>query len=435
MSSLSRCFSFSFLLVIFNSCMNEYKVTTLTKSASGHTLHHNGVFSPDDEWIVFDGRNDDTKIGETSTIGMVNVRTGEERQIYKTSNQTVFGPGVGAASFSPRENTVIFIHGLYDANQTRPYDITRRFGLAIHTDEPMKGIHMDARDVVAPYTPGSLRGGTHSHCWNGDGSLISFTYNDEFVDPDLRVVGVMLSSGREIVVSEANGNNNGKLYSAIVSDVVREPKWGSDEISKAFDECWIGSSGGEQMAFQGNTCNKEGETITEIYTVKVDPKLVLKDSVAVGKGGNRPQVPDGIRQTRLSRTTKGLSNLRHWLRSSPDGRFVYALAKDEDERNQLVQCEVATGEFTYISNLDFSIESPINIDSKGEKIAFVANNNVYVFDLQTKKTERLTANSGNDLKVVGAPVFSRKGDKIAFNQFVARDGAAYVQIKLVDVIN
>ncbi len=435
MSLLNRSILFCFLPFSFYSCMHEFKVTTLTQSASGHTLHHNGVFSPDDEWIVFDGRNDDTKIGETSTIGMVNVNAGEEKILYKTDNQTQYGPGVGAASFSPKENMVLFIHGLYDADQTKPYDMTRRFGLAIETDRPMMGIHMDARDVVPPYIPGSLRGGTHSHAWSADGRLVSFTYNDEFVDPDLRVVGVMVPHESGVTVPEEKGNNNGKLYAAVVTDVVREPKWGSDEISKAFDECWIGAKGKYEIAFQGNTRNDKGETITEIFTVEIDPQVIVQDREAVGKVGERPQVPQGIKQRRLSRTVKGLSDLRHWLRSSPDGSTVYALGKDDQGRNQVVQCNVVTGETTYVSDLDFSISSPINISTKGDKVTFVGNNNVYVFHLVSKKLDKLTCNTPEDLKVVGVPVFSRKDDKIAFNQFAIRNGAEYIQIKLVDVAN
>lgn len=415
--------------------MHEFKVTTLTRSASGHTIHHNGAFSPDDEWIVFDGRNDDTKIGETSTIGMVNIKTGEEKILYKTNNQTKYGPGVGAASFSPKENMVLFIHGLYDANQNKPYDMTRRFGLAIDTNSPMVGIHMDARDIVSPYTAGSLRGGTHSHCWSADGRLVSFTYNDEFVDPDLRMVGVMVPHERGVVVPEGKGNNNGKLYAAVVTDVVREPKWGSDEISKAFDECWVEIKGRYEIAFQGNTRNDKGETVTEIFTVGIDPQSILDDTMAVGKLGERPQVPKGIKQRRLSRTAKGLSDLRHWLRSSPDGSTIYALAKDDHGRNQVVQCNVMTGETTYLTDLDFSISSPINISSKGDKVTFVADNNVYVLSLASKKLDKLTSNSPADLKVVGAPVFSRRDDKVAFNQFVIENEIEYIQIKLVDMLN
>jgi len=431
-----------FLIILFfllQNCMynpekntnTSITINTLTASDTGHTMHHNNAFSKDDEWIVFDGRNDDTKIGETSTIGIVNVRTGEEKIIYQTQNQTIYGPGVGAVSFSPTSDRVIFIHGLTNADSVKPYDMSRRIGVGIDIDSPLQAFHYDPRDVVAPYTPGSLRGGTHSHCWSADGRLISFTYNDEFVDPDLRTVGVMVPVDRPVVVEKNAANNDGEMYAAIVSDVIREPKWGSDEISKAFDECWVGAT--HTIAFQGHTRNERGELITEIYLVDIDEDLVKADAEAVGRQGERPHVPRGIQQRRLSRTGKGLSDLRHWLRSSADGKYIYALAKDDQQRNQIVQCSVETGEFQYISEFGFSIESPINISYQGGKITFIAGNNVYIFDIAAKTLQQLTDHKDSELKIVGAPVFSRKGDKIAFNQFVRKDGQENVQIKLIEV--
>lgn len=410
---------------------NSYKIQALTKTDMGHTIHHNNVFSKDDTWIVFDGRNDDTKIGETSTIGIVNIHTGEEKIIYQTHEQTVYGPGVGAASFSPVDDRVIFIHGLANADSVKPYDMSRRVGVGIDINAPFTPFHYDARDTISPYTPGSLRGGTHSHCWSADGRMISFTYNDELVDPDLRTVGVMISSDDPVLVERDMANNDGEMYAAIVTDVVREPRWSSDEISKAFDECWVGST--STIAFQGHTRNNKGDTITEIYLVDIDEELIKADKDAIGLEGERPHVPQGILQKRLSRTDKGLSDLRHWLRSSPDGKYIYGLAKDEKERNQIVQCNTKTGEFNYISTFEFSISSPINICYQGNKITFFANNNLYVFDIKSGKTECLTNFTKQDMPLVGAPVFSREGNRIVFNQFVKRGGQKNIQIKILDL--
>lgn len=408
----------------------EYTIKSLTQTNSGHMLHHNSVFSADGKWIVYDGRNDDTKIGETATIGVVNVNSGEEITIYSTSNPSIYGPGVGAASFSPNEDVVVFIHGLLDANKDKPYDITRRFALAVAIAKPNIGIQMDARAVHAPYNAGSLRGGTHSHCWSPDGSMLSFTYNDELVDPDLRNVGVMVPLTSPMVVPKGQGNYNGTMYSAILTQVVRNPKWGSDEISKAFDECWIGNNA-KEIAFQGIVRNDKGESITEIFTVAVDPELILKDVTAVGVKGALPQVPKGIQQKRLSFSEKGLSDFRHWLRASPDGQYIYALAKDESNNNQIVQCAVSEGKLKYLTTFPFSISSPININAQGDKITFIANNNVYLFDINKGTNTKLTNYSADDFKVVGAPVFSPLGDIIAFNKFCNIDNNTNVQIKLI----
>lgn len=425
-------------LVLLNSCMISNN-NNLTVSPAGHTLHHNGVFSKDGQWIVFDGRNDDTKIGETATIGVVNVSTGEEKTIYRTSNQTLHGPGVGAVSFSPVEDKVIFIHGLADADSKKPYAMSRRTGVGIDLNKPGNPFFYDARDISSPYTPGSLRGGTHSHCWSGDGQLISFTYNDELVESGLRVVGVMMPG--EVKAEATAGNNDGTMYAAIVTAVVQSPVPGSDEINKAFDECWVGKNGCTSesgvripyaVAFQGNVLNKEGKQVTEVFVVDIDPQKILADCEAVGKAGERPHVPDGIQQRRITYSEKGLSDTRHWLRSSPDGKYIYALAKDGKGHNQIVQIDIASGNITFLTDNDFSIDYSFNLNSEGNKIAYVARNSIYLFDLAKSTSVQISDKEKG--KIVGAPSFSPEGNLLVFNQYMKdREGNDHLQIRKIDL--
>ncbi|HRQ19395.1 MAG TPA: hypothetical protein PL085_20125, partial [Agriterribacter sp.] len=55
----------------FAACNNNknsmlYKDVQLTSDQAGHVIHNTQVFSPDDEWIVFDSRNNENAIGSTS---------------------------------------------------------------------------------------------------------------------------------------------------------------------------------------------------------------------------------------------------------------------------------------------------------------------------------------------------------------------------------
>lgn len=112
---------------------------------------------------------------------------------------------------------------------------------------------MDSRDIQAPYTPGALRGGTHAHTWSGDGQWISFTYNDYVLEQlpktdssilDLRTVGVMVPQAVEVKTdTDSLENFSGKMFSVVAAEVVNNPRCGSDEIDKAFDETWIGKNG------------------------------------------------------------------------------------------------------------------------------------------------------------------------------------------------
>src|SRR5690554_4923560 len=156
----------------------DFIETQLTRAPQGHTVHHTQVFAPDGQWVVYDTRNDDTKIGSTGRIEMVHVETGEVRLLYAVPNQSEYGPGVGGATFSPIGDRVMFIHGIRNADRSRPYGLARRTGAAIDLAKPNAPVFLDARDIEAPFTPGALRGGTHAHAWSGDGQWISFTYND-----------------------------------------------------------------------------------------------------------------------------------------------------------------------------------------------------------------------------------------------------------------
>src|SRR6478735_11965544 len=131
---------------------DQFKMMQLTHENSGHTIHNTQCFSQDDEWIVYDTRNNDTMIASTGNISMVNTQTGEIRELYHTEHQTLYGPGVGAATFSPTDNRVIFIHGVRNADKSNPYGFARRTGVAIDIAKPFHPILMDARDITPPFT-------------------------------------------------------------------------------------------------------------------------------------------------------------------------------------------------------------------------------------------------------------------------------------------
>lgn len=227
------------------------------------------------------------------------------------------------------------------------------------------------------------------------------------------------------------------MYAAIVSDVVAEPRPGSDEINKAFDECWIGRKGYRTsdnrevryaIAFQGNVLNKQGKTVTEIFIVDIDEEKIKVDMRAVGNVGERPKVPKGIRQRRLTYGAN-LSDFRHWLRSSEDGQYIYALAKDENGNNQVIRCAVNSGEFSFVTDNPFSISSPFNLCKENKKITFIAENNVFVYDMDSNECIQITHNGPNDPKVNGTPSFSPDGSFVVYNQYQQIGGEEYLQIK------
>lgn len=429
----------------------QFAETQLTSGKQGHFLNSTQVFSPDDSWIVYDTRNDDGGIGVTGSIAMVNVKSGEIAQLYHTANQTKYGPGVGAATFNPTENRVLFIHGIRNADSTRPYGFARRTAVAIYTDKPSQPVFMDARDVTPPFTAGALRGGTHAYTWSGDGQWLCFTYNDYIIDQlskkdssvkDLRTIAVMCPGAVNVPDDSTFENNSGEKFSAVVATVTEKPAPGSDEIDKAFDEGWIGKNGYQRpdgtrqhraVAFQGNTRNENNQTITEVFVSDIPDDIThaVPGKPLEGTPLTRPNVPAGVTQRRITFTKHGVEGPRHWLKSTSDGSLIFFTAKDSTGIVQICAVSPNGGTIRQITHNDFPVDGPINISPDDKYIAYIADNSVFATDIKTGESIRLTSRSTDDVKPVGAAIWSNNGTMIAFNRKIKDGDSSYYQIFLL----
>ncbi len=413
-----------------------YKEIQLTQGAAGHCLNSTQCFSPDDHWIVFDSRNEDTQIGSTGTIAMVHTGTGEIRTLYRVPGQTAYGPGVGAATFSPVADRVLFIHGISNAGKDNPYSVTRRTGVAIDIAHPQKPVFLDARDVVAPYTNGALRGGTHAHTWTADGEWISFTYNDAVAEPGLRTVGIMVP-GRQVIVSpdEKGENHDGEMFAMLVVPVVARAAPGSNEVEKAFDETWIGSSKNRRaIAYQGNVRDENGHLKTEIFIAGIPSDLLelLTQMDLRGTSTSLPVVPDMITHRRLSFTEKGVSATpRHWLRSNADGSQIAFLMEDNKGHIQLFGVSPVDGKVTQFTSHGFSIQGPFNFSPDGKMLAYTADNSVFITDVVSGKTERITAKTEDDGRPVGSVNWSNNGKMLCYNRYTDAADGRFLQVFLL----
>lgn len=433
--------------------MFDKKPVQLTTTAIGHTLNTGQVFSPDNQWVVFDTRNNDGDIKITGSIGVVNTQTGEEKIIYTVANQTQFGPGVGAASFSPVADRVIFIHGIRNANENQPYDFTRRTGVAIDLENPEQAIFMDARQLTEPFVRGALRGGTHAHSWSGDGQMISFTYNDEVIaqlaktnasHKDLRTIGLMFP--KKVMVHDTADveNNNGEMFAILAATVTENPKYGTDEIDKAFDECWIGKDGyikadgsrqQKAIAYQGNVRNEQGNTITEIFVVDIPEDLAsldFADDIA-GTASTKPAVPSQLKQRRITFSKKGVIGPRHWLRTSPDGKLIFFLSEDDQGLIQVFSVSPNGGETKQVTKNEISISSPINVSPNGLFISYIADQSVFITEISSGKSKRLTPQYEAPEQLNGAVVWSNDSKSVVFNRYVKSASGVFLQIFLLEI--
>ncbi len=434
--------------------MNE---TQITSYENGHFLNPIQYFSPDDKWIVYDTRNDGGHIGQTCCIELVNTSTKEIKLLYRAPGQTVHGPGVGAATFSPVKDTALFIHGLFNCDSLRPYGFTRRTGVAVAMDNPGEPIFMDARDVTDPFTPGALRGGTHAHSWSADGEWISFTYNDALMAQletsgdeniqDLRVIGVMAPFGPVTVKDDSEGENvGGEKFTVLVTMVTENPEPGSDQINRAYEEGWVGSEGyvksdqsrqKRALAFLGDTKDNNGNVLTEVFIADIPDNVTLEvpGQPIAGTAASRPAPPSGTSQRRLTFTGDnkypGVQGPRHWVRSAPDGSMVFFLMKDETGNVQIYAVSPNGGEINRVTRNNFSVETTFSISPDGRFLAFGNGERVFATLIETGETRQISPGPAEGMTGLASIYWSNNGKMIGYNRKVAVGDTSYYQIFLL----
>jgi len=437
--------------------MTKNVETQITDQPVGHILTNINVWSPDGQWIVYDTRSDPA--GETfdgSTIEIVNVATREVREVYHSYN----GAHCGVATFSPRNNLVVFILGPENPTDDFKYAPWHRQGVMVSFDNPHVALPLDARDIISPFTPGALRGGTHVHVFDSEGEWVSFTYEDHLLatldseqspnvhDRNQRNVGISITRHRVVVAHDSPRNHNGSAFSVLVSRTTNNPRFGTDEISRACEESWIGTHGYSRpdgtlqrraIAFQGTVVTANGTSISEVYVCDLPDVVTQRGELPLeGTEFTRPAPPRGVRQRRITNTAErkypGLQGPRHWLRSSPDGSRIAFLMRDDAGTVQLWTVSPNGGPPEQLTHNLFDVASAFSWSPDGKSIGYVADNSVFTTDALTHETTRHTKRTVD----ATAPrpescVFSPDGRRIAYVRPTSRGDSVFNQVYVASV--
>ena len=352
---------------------------------------------------------------------MVNIKSGEVREFYRARK----GAHCGVPIFHPRENKVAFILGPENPTPEWDYGPFHRQGVIVRTDRRASPANLDARDITPPFTPGALRGGSHVHVWDPSGEWVSFTYEDHVLantgpraDANLRNIGVSVPHPVRVKRDHPR-NHDGEYFSVVVTRTTANPRPGSDDIKKAFEEGWVGSNH-RAIAFQGHAVTVRGETIAEVFIVDLPENLTVEgDGPLAGTETHMPFPPKGCVQRRLTFTADrkfpGIQGPRHWLRSAPDGSRIAFLMKDDAGVVQLWIVSPKGGSAQQLTRNRFGIASAFTWSPDGKQIAHVMDNTLCVTDAASGETHRLTSQSdGATAPRPEACVFAPDGKKIAY---------------------
>ncbi|WP_404306206.1 DUF3748 domain-containing protein [Neorhodopirellula lusitana] len=398
------------------------------------------VWSHDGQWIVFDTRIDrDGANFDCDWIGRVHVDSGTVQKLYLAKH----GAKVGVVTASPTDERLVFIHGPEHPTSDWSYNAFHRHGCVIaqqasSTDDAIwQSSRLDARDIVSPFTPGALRGGSHVHVFSGDGQWVSFTYEDHVLattdeancQRNQRNVGVSVPVQSVVVPKTHPRNQDGSHFSVLVSQTSDNPRPGSDEISRAYSDAWVGqdgyrrADGGLQkrsIAFIGDCVDESGQTVPELFVVDL-PNAVTHagGGPLCGTSTTRPVPPAGTCQRRITRTTDrtfpGVHGVRLWPRSSPDGEVIAFLMRDDHGVSQLWRVSPRGTDLRQLTTGDLPIASAFSFRCDGAMIACVIGERVCEVDVQTGEVVALTLSDDSGSPPLElACVYSPDGKSIAY---------------------
>lgn len=395
----------------------------LTFASRHHQLTNINVWTADSQWLAFDVRPSGASFtGET--LERVNVESGDVEVVYQAKE----GAHVGVVTVSPDlPPRYVCIHGPEHPDESWHYDFHHRRGVIVQNGEAQ---NLDACDITPPFTAGALRGGSHVHVFSPDGSRLSFTYNDHVMHEwdtrqNLRNVGIAVPLHAVTPPKQHPREYDGSHFCVLVSATTAQPKPGSDDINRAYEECWIGNQGyikpdGRQqrwaIAFIGDTLSPQGDKQPDIFVVDLPDALEdyarAGDTPLEGRNDCLPAPPAGVTQRRV--TFSGLAQQpRHWLRASSDGSAIAFLKADRQGVIQLWSVSPNGGEPRQITQLASSIQSAFSWHPEGKAIAFVCDNSVMRCDVSSGDCQRLTVQS-DEAPSGDAVVWSPDGKQIAY---------------------
>lgn len=416
----------------------------LTFAPRNHQLTNINAWTPDSRWLAFDVRPSGASFtGET--IERVNVQTGEVQVIYRA----LHGAHVGVVTVNPQPpERYVFIHGPENPDANWQYDFHHRRGVVVQAGQAS---NLDAMDITAPFTPGALRGGSHVHVWCPRGDLLSFTYNDHVLHAlspalDLRNVGVALPCGPVVPQGAHPREYAGSHWCVLVSRTTPQPRPGSDDINRAYEEGWVGNEGylkpdgarqRNALAFIGDTLSTQGDKVPELFIVDLPetqaPWKHAGDAPLEGTPDTMPAPPAGVMQRRLTfthnRRYPGLATApRHWVRSDAQGKRLAFLMRDDSGVAQLWLISPNGGEPRQLT-WGAGVDSAFNWHPSGKALGFVQGRRIVMCDAQTGDITLLT-DEQPVAPSADAVLFSPDGEKIAWMQDV--DG--FRQLMMTEVV-
>ena len=393
----------------------------VTHAPHGHILANRQCWTCDGDWLLYDLRHDET-IFDGSRIERVNVRTGEVQVLYQSGPHEY----CGVPSCSPVDDRFVFIASprWTGSGDDWQYNAWHRHGMLGWMSNSPQPCVLDARDIVSPYTPGALRGGTHLHMFSPAGDRIASTYEDHVLaethepqhEENRRLVVVHYLDRGVKVPKTCTHHQDGCSFTIAVTNATEKPQAQTEQYARAYSEAWLGN---QAIVFQGDVTSDDGKQHRELFLTPLpDFTNEFSEEAICGTLTSRPRPPQAVKTKRLTFTDDeikpGLGGPRHWAVPSSEGALIGCLRVDEHGYAQFWTYEVATERLQPRSSLPFSITSCFTWHPTKPVVAFIADGSVWLLRIDTPRATRLTRKSDQLAPSHHACVFSPDGSQIAF---------------------
>ena len=404
----------------------------LTNTASGHTIANRDCWTADGRNLLFDLRDDETRFDSPSImrvrIDPLNLSRPDCEPVYTSVDASPCGVPICSCV----DNRVVFIHADQPRDDDWHYCAWHRRGVLMHLNQPDTAQTLDARDIVPPFTPGALRGGTHLHTFNHDATAIVSTYEDhvlatsknKLAQTNRRGIAVHFLSTPVTVPKIHPRNHDGTSFTTFVSQLTDNPIADSDEISVATGEAWLAGSC-NRIAMQGTVVDRHGKPGVEIFLITLPDRLsdlcIAGNHPLPGTPTTRPGVPASVTQRRLTftcdRPLPGITGPRHWAVGSPDGSRIGFYMRDDQGTVQFWTVSPDSGEMVQVTRNAPEPTSPFTWHPDGSQVTYIADGSVMMVDSRNGSFQRLTQRMPiGDGPTHHACVFSPAGSSIAYMQ-------------------
>jgi hypothetical protein len=210
---------------------------------------------------------------------------------------------------------------------------------------------------------------------------------------------------------------------------------GSNEISNAASDSWIGASGYAKpdgtkqvaRAFIGCVRNKAGKSVDELFVVDIPDSINVPGEYGPLEGTRTtfPMPPKGTVQRRLTFTAESkYPGCGGVVRSSSDGSKISFQAKDKNGIQQIFLILPTGGQATQLTEHTSGVQSGIRWSPDNQSAIYVWDNSIIQCEVSDRPFEqrfkRLTAKTAEPPTNL---VWSNDGKTIAFNRLVSEGGS------------